>query len=90
MRTPLIAPPMGPPKPPAAALGSVAVNTEAHLQLLGLGLDGGGCVNGALLVFDKTRFLFNAGEGFQARAAPPPAARELTPRSASAWSTGCG
>ena len=76
---------------PVAALGSVAVNTEAYVQLLGLGLDGCGTVNSALLVFDKTRFLFNAGEGFQAR----PRARRLLPLaltpplSASAWSTGC-
>jgi hypothetical protein len=79
---------------PGAPLGSVSVNTEAHVQLLGLGLDGSGVANGALLVFDKTRFLFNAGEGFQARiSAAAPALRaynlRATPRSASAWSTGC-
>lgn len=65
VRTPLISPPSM--AAPGAALGSVAVNTEAYVQLLGLGLDGCGTVNSALLVFDKTRFLFNAGEGFQVR-----------------------
>ena len=78
---------------PVAPLGSVVVNTEAHLQLLGLGLDGCGVVNSALLVFDKTRFLFNAGEGFQVRtgrAQPPRAAADASaPASASAWSTAC-
>jgi hypothetical protein len=55
--------------------GSGAVNTEAHVQVLGLGLDGTDVTPSVLLVFDKARFLFNAGEGFQVRAR----ARSLVP-----------
>ena len=51
----------------AGSAGAGAVNTEAHVQLLGLGLDGCDGTPSVLLVFDKARFLFNAGEGFQAR-----------------------
>ena len=47
--------------------GAGSVNTEAHVQLLGLGLDGSDVTPSVLLVFDKQRFLFNAGEGFQVR-----------------------
>jgi len=50
---------------PAPAGAAAGVNTEAHVQLLGLGLDGTDVTPSVLLVFDKTRFLFNAGEGFQ-------------------------
>jgi ribonuclease Z len=46
-------------------VGAAPVHTSAHVQLLGLGLDGSGAVPSVLLFFDKTRFLFNAGEGFQ-------------------------
>ena len=52
---------------PAPAGAAAGVNTEAHVQLLGLGLDGTDVTPSVLLVFDKTRFLFNAGEGFQVR-----------------------
>jgi hypothetical protein len=47
--------------------GGASTNTEAHVQLLGLGLDGSDVTPSVLLVFDKQRFLFNAGEGFQVR-----------------------
>ena len=57
--------------------GSVPVHTSAHVQLLGLGLDDSGVTPSVLLFFDKARYLFNAGEGFQARPA-----RERWPRHA--------
>jgi hypothetical protein len=71
VRRPLIASPMGKPKRDAGAGGSgagaVPVHTSAHVQLLGLGLDDSGAASSVLLFFDKARYLFNAGEGFQVR-----------------------
>jgi hypothetical protein len=71
VRRPLIASPMGKPKRDAGAGGSGAgaapVHTSAHVQLLGLGLDDSGAASSVLLFFDKARYLFNAGEGFQVR-----------------------
>ena len=43
------------------------MHTSAHLQLFGLGLDDSGVLPSVMLFFDHSRYLFNAGEGFQAR-----------------------
>lgn len=42
-----------------------AVNTSCHVQLLGVGTDTGCTVPSVLLFFDRKRYLFNVGEGFQ-------------------------
>ncbi|KAK9908066.1 hypothetical protein WJX75_002371 [Coccomyxa subellipsoidea] len=42
-----------------------AINTTSHVQVLGLGTDMGDVTPSVLLFFDKQRYLFNAGEGFQ-------------------------
>ncbi|KAL4458182.1 hypothetical protein ABPG75_013047 [Micractinium tetrahymenae] len=42
-----------------------AANTTASVQVLGVGSDTGATVPSALLFFDRQRYLFNAGEGFQ-------------------------
>jgi hypothetical protein len=74
VRRPLIAVPMGKQRRDAGAGAAgpggaaVPVHTSAHVQLLGLGLDDAGTSSSVLLFFDKGRYLFNAGEGFQARA----------------------
>ncbi|BDA45073.1 probable zinc phosphodiesterase ELAC protein 2 [Coccomyxa sp. Obi] len=44
---------------------SWAINTTSHVQVLGLGTDVGDVAPSVLLFFDKQRYLFNAGEGFQ-------------------------
>lgn len=41
------------------------INTSCFVQILGVGTDTGCTLPSALLFFDKHRFLFNAGEGFQ-------------------------
>lgn len=47
----------------AASQGNA--NTQAYIQVLGLGTDTGDSAPSALLFFDHHRFLFNVGEGFQ-------------------------
>ena len=42
-----------------------AVNTSCFVQVLGVGSDTGCAVPSALLFFDRQRYLFNVGEGFQ-------------------------
>jgi len=42
-----------------------AVNTSCHVQILGVGTDTGCTVPSVLLFFDRKRYLFNVGEGFQ-------------------------
>lgn len=42
-----------------------AANTSCYVQILGVGTDTGCTVPSALLFFDRQRYLFNAGEGFQ-------------------------
>jgi ribonuclease Z len=42
-----------------------ATNTSCYIQVLGVGTDTGCTVPSALLFFDRNRYLFNAGEGFQ-------------------------
>ena len=44
---------------------SASTNTSCFLQVLGVGSDTGCTVPSALLFFDRHRYLFNAGEGFQ-------------------------
>ena len=72
VRQPLIASPMG--KGPRRMSGNAGgsgppapVHTSAHVQLLGLGLDDSGVLPSVMLFFDHSRYLFNVGEGFQAR-----------------------
>jgi hypothetical protein len=72
VRQPLIAAPMGKgPRRMSSAAGSsgpaAPVHTSAHVQLLGLGLDDSGVLPSVMLFFDHSRYLFNVGEGFQAR-----------------------
>jgi hypothetical protein len=72
VRQPLIAAPMGKgPRRMSSAAGSsgpaALVHTSAHVQLLGLGLDDSGVLPSVMLFFDHSRYLFNVGEGFQAR-----------------------
>lgn len=59
-------------KPQGGAMGKARkaasqgnANTQAYIQVLGLGTDTGDSVPSALLFFDHHRFLFNIGEGFQ-------------------------
>lgn len=40
-------------------------NTSCHVQVLGVGTDTGCTVPSVLLFFDRKRYLFNIGEGFQ-------------------------
>ncbi len=40
-------------------------NTSCHIQVLGVGSDTGCTVPSVLLFFDRKRYLFNVGEGFQ-------------------------
>lgn len=40
-------------------------NTSCHIQVLGVGTDTGCTVPSVLLFFDRKRYLFNVGEGFQ-------------------------
>lgn len=40
-------------------------NTSCHVQVLGVGTDTGCTVPSVLLFFDRKRYLFNVGEGFQ-------------------------
>jgi ribonuclease Z len=40
-------------------------NTSCHVQILGVGSDTGCTVPSVLLFFDRKRYLFNVGEGFQ-------------------------
>lgn len=54
-------------KPSAPDAGSAPEHTTASVQILGLGLDGTAVSPSVLVVFDRARYLFNAGEGFQAR-----------------------
>jgi len=42
-----------------------AINTSCYVQVLGVGSDTGCAVPSALLFFDRQRYLFNVGEGFQ-------------------------
>lgn len=42
-----------------------AANTSCYVQVLGVGTDTGCSVPSVLLFFDRQRYLFNAGEGFQ-------------------------
>jgi ribonuclease Z len=42
-----------------------AINTSCYIQVLGVGSDTGCAVPSALLFFDRQRYLFNVGEGFQ-------------------------
>lgn len=42
-----------------------STNTSCFVQVLGVGTDTGCTVPSALLFFDRYRYLFNAGEGFQ-------------------------
>ena len=42
-----------------------AINTSCFVQVLGVGTDTGCTVPSVLLFFDRHRYLFNAGEGFQ-------------------------
>lgn len=42
-----------------------ATNTSCYVQVLGVGTDTGCTVPSALLFFDRQRYLFNVGEGFQ-------------------------
>lgn len=44
---------------------SEKANTSAHVQVLGVGADTGCTVPSVLLFFDRKRYLFNVGEGFQ-------------------------
>ncbi|KAK9807250.1 hypothetical protein WJX73_003185 [Symbiochloris irregularis] len=45
--------------------GKGAINTTCYVQVLGNGTDCGDCTPSVLIFFDKQRYVFNVGEGFQ-------------------------
>eukprot|EP00887_Chlorella_sp_A99_P006161 scaffold3.g6161.t1 len=49
----------------AAAKDDASGTSTSYIQVLGIGTDTGTAVPSALLFFDRQRYLFNAGEGFQ-------------------------
>eukprot|EP00891_Asterochloris_glomerata_P007557 jgi/Astpho2/7557/Aster-x0775 len=48
-----------------SAAKPASTNSSCYLQILGNGMDTGDTLPSVLLFFDKHRYLFNAGEGFQ-------------------------